>query len=90
MFRLIPPLSLIPLLLATACARTVCNTGMLVCTGCDGEVVTCTYDGVSATSSECECGAKIALYEALCDAGYHDTLDEVIEGAVCETADTGG
>jgi hypothetical protein len=87
-FKLIPPLSLI--LLATGCGRTVCRPGNLICYPCPGEVVTCTYDGVSATSSECECGAKIALYDALCEAGSHATLDDVIEGAVCEPADTGG
>ena len=88
MFKLISPLSLI--LLASGCAQKVCNLEGVSCSDdCVGEV-TCTYDGVSATDSYCECGAKVALYEALCDAGSDATLDEVDEGMVCEPADTGG
>ena len=89
MHKLIPSLSL--LLLASGCARTVCRTGNLLCYyESSAEVVTCTYDGVSVTTAEGECKTMWALYEALCDAGYHDTLDEVDEGTVCEPADTGG
>lgn len=79
------------LLLASGCGQTVCNLEGVMCTDeyCAGEV-TCTYDGVSVTHSGCECGAKVALYEALCDAGSDATLDEVDEGMVCSPADTGG
>lgn len=56
----------------------------LACPECyDGEV-TCSLDGVTVTEGSCgDCQARVALYEALCDAGSQVTQAQLDAPDVC-------
>lgn len=64
-----------------ACGQTEAN---LACPEClDGDV-TCSLDGVTVTEPSCgDCQARVALYEALCEAGSEVTVEELEDPDVC-------
>jgi hypothetical protein len=55
------------------------------CDDCLTGTVTCSFEGVEVTEPSCEdCQARMALYDALCEAGSTATVSEVDDEAVCE------
>ena len=75
------------LLLVSACEpepNTVCNLEGMGCDECLDGVVECSYAGVAATEPSCQgCQAQFSLYDALCDAGFTETIEEVDDAMVC-------
>ncbi|MBX2804208.1 MAG: hypothetical protein KTR31_41490 [Myxococcales bacterium] len=57
----------------------------LGCPECADGVVTCSFEGVSATELSCGgCQARVGLYQALCDQGSTASREEIEAGLVCE------
>ena len=55
------------------------------CDECLTGTVTCSFEGVEVTEPSCvDCQARMALFDALCEAGSTATVSEVEDGAVCE------
>jgi hypothetical protein len=54
------------------------------CPECDDGIVTCTYEGASATENSCGgCQARGALYQQLCDADVDADAADIEADTVC-------
>ena len=61
-------------LAADECATTTCL---------EAEPLTCSYGEVTIDSDDCSCHARLALYEALCEADVQESVQVIDAGTVC-------
>jgi hypothetical protein len=69
--------------LSAACLQAAENNA---CPECYDGDTTCTYGDISVTEASCqECQARVALLDALCEAGVMDDADTLETGTECAT-----